>query len=56
MADVNPVSIPMDLNIKLVPNPDNNEPNHSNSYVRLWGVYNSWKIPKDWISAILLTN
>ena len=35
MQDVNPVTVPMDLNIKLTPNPDNNELNCSNSYAKL---------------------
>ena len=37
MADANPVSIPMDPNIKLGPNPDDNKPNRSNSYTKLLG-------------------
>ena len=37
MLDVNSVAMPMDLNIKLVPNPDNNEINHSNSYAKVLG-------------------
>ena len=37
MLDANPTAIPMDLNIKLAPNPDNNELNHSNSFARLLG-------------------
>jgi len=37
MADANPVAVPMDPNVKLRPNPDVNEPNHSNSYVKLLG-------------------
>ena len=37
MQDVNPAAIPMDPNIKLAPNLDNNELNHSNSYAKLLG-------------------
>ena len=37
MQDVNPAAVPMDPNIKLAPNPDNNESNHSNSYAKLLG-------------------
>jgi hypothetical protein len=37
MAKANPVSIPMDPNIKLQPNLDVNELNCSNSYVKLLG-------------------
>ena len=37
MLDVDPVTMPMDPNIKLVPNPDNNKINHSNSYAKLLG-------------------
>ena len=37
MLDANPVIIPMDPNIKLAPNPDNNESNHSNPYAKLLG-------------------
>jgi hypothetical protein len=37
MLDANPVAMPMDPNIKLAPNPDNNELNHSNSYAKLLG-------------------
>ena len=37
MLDVNPITMPMDLNIKLAPNPDNNELNCSNSYAKLLG-------------------
>jgi hypothetical protein len=37
MTEANPVGIPMDPNIKLQENPDANEPNRSNSYVRLLG-------------------
>ena len=35
MLDANHAAIPMDLNIKLAPNPDNNELNCSNSYAKL---------------------
>ena len=37
MQDVNPTTIPMDPNIKLAPNLDNNEFNHRNSYAKLLG-------------------
>ena len=37
MLDANPAAIPMDPNIKLAPNPDNNELNHSNLYAKLLG-------------------
>ena len=37
MADANPITIPMDPNIKLAPTPDDNEPNRSNSYAKLLG-------------------
>jgi len=37
MADTNPVTVPMDPNVKLGPNPDVNEPNHSNPYAKLLG-------------------
>ena len=37
MQDANPATVPMDLNIKLAPNLDNNELNHSNSYAKLLG-------------------
>ena len=37
MLDENPVTMPMDPNIKLVPNLDNNKINHSNSYAKLLG-------------------
>jgi hypothetical protein len=37
MAKANPTGIPMDPNIKLGPNPENNKPNRSNSYARLLG-------------------
>ena len=35
MQDANPATIPMDLNIKLAPNLDNNKLNCSNSYAKL---------------------
>ena len=37
MLDMNPATMPMDLNIKLAPNPDNNELNCSNSFAKLLG-------------------
>ena len=37
MADTNPITVPMDPNLKLSPNPDENEPNKSNSYAKLLG-------------------
>jgi hypothetical protein len=37
MIDANPVGMPMDPNIKLIENPDYNEPNRSNSYAQLLG-------------------
>ena len=37
MQDVNPAAVPMDPNIKLAPNLDNNELNCSNSYAKLLG-------------------
>ena len=37
MLDVNPVSMPMDLNIPIGPNPDGNEGSRSNSYASLLG-------------------
>ena len=37
MQDANTAAIPMDLNIKLAPNPDNNELNRSNSYAKALG-------------------
>jgi hypothetical protein len=37
MLDANPVTILMDTYIKLMVNPDNNEPNRSNSYAKLLG-------------------
>lgn len=38
MYDTNPVAMPMDLNMRLEPNPDsNNGGNRSNSYTRLLG-------------------
>ena len=46
MQDANPAAIPMDPNIKLTPNLDNNELNCSNSS----------QIPHDWISAMQSIN
>jgi hypothetical protein len=37
LENVNPVAMPMDQNMKLMPNPDGNEENRSNSYARLIG-------------------
>ena len=37
MENANPVSTPLDPNIKLEPNTDNNEPNRSNAYASLIG-------------------
>ena len=37
MENLNPVSTPMDLNVKLVPNPDGNKGDHSNSFAQLVG-------------------
>jgi len=37
MLDTNHTNMPMDLNIKFAPNPDNNELNCSNSFARLLG-------------------
>ena len=37
MDDTNPVSMPMDLNIKIQPNPDGNKGNRSNYYAKLLG-------------------
>ena len=37
MSEANPVATPLDLNVKLTPNPDENEPNRSNSYAKLLG-------------------
>jgi hypothetical protein len=37
MTEANPVGTPMDLNMKLEPNPNENELNCSNSYARLLG-------------------
>jgi len=37
MANVNPVGMPMDPNIKLEPNLDNNKLNQSNSFTKLLG-------------------
>jgi hypothetical protein len=38
MADANPVGMPLDPNIKLMPDPENNQPNQSNAYVKLLGT------------------
>src|SRR6266702_6721519 len=35
LSEINSVATPMDPNIKLVPNPDGNEGNRSNSFARL---------------------
>ena len=37
MDDANPVSMPMDLNIKIQPNPDGNKGSRSNYYAKLSG-------------------
>jgi len=37
LSDINSVTTPMDLNIKLEPNPDGNEGNRSNSFAKLLG-------------------
>jgi hypothetical protein len=37
MADENPVEMPLDTQIKLAPNPQNNNPNCSNSYPETTG-------------------
>ena len=37
MENVNPVTMPMDLNMKLKPNPDGNEGSQSNSFAKLLG-------------------
>ena len=37
MLEANPVAMPMDLNIKLAPDLDNNKLNHSNLYAKLLG-------------------
>ena len=37
MYDANPVSMPMDPNIKICPNPDGNEGNKSNYYAKILG-------------------
>ena len=37
LADANPVHMPLDPNIKIVPNPDGSEGNKSNSYAQLLG-------------------
>jgi hypothetical protein len=35
MENETPVGMPLDPHIKLVPNPEDNEPNHSNTFTRL---------------------
>lgn len=37
LSEINSVATPMDLNLKLQPNPDGNEGNRSNSFARLLG-------------------
>jgi hypothetical protein len=37
MENMNPVEVPMDPNVKITKNPEDNEPNHSNSYAKLLG-------------------
>jgi hypothetical protein len=37
MAKANPVGMPLDPNVKLVPNPEDNELNRSNAYAKLLG-------------------
>jgi hypothetical protein len=37
LENVNPMAMPMDLNMKLMPNPDSNEGSQSNSYAQLIG-------------------
>ena len=37
MNDANPIRMPMDPHIQLMPNPDDNEPNRSNSFAKLLG-------------------
>ena len=37
MEKTNPVAMPMDPNMKILPNPDGNEGNKSNSYARFFG-------------------
>jgi hypothetical protein len=37
MVDANPVGMPMDLHLKLEPNPDDNELDQSNSFAKLLG-------------------
>jgi hypothetical protein len=38
MADANPIGMPLDPNIKLVLNPESNQPNQSNAYAKLLGA------------------
>jgi hypothetical protein len=38
MANANPVGMPLDANVKLVPNPEDNELNWSNAYAKLLGA------------------
>jgi hypothetical protein len=38
MADTNPVGMPLDPNIKLAPNPENNQPHWGNAYMKLLGA------------------
>jgi Reverse transcriptase (RNA-dependent DNA polymerase) len=37
MENANLIGMPMDTHLKLEPNPEQNEPNHSNSYAKLLG-------------------
>ena len=37
LTEANPVQMPLDLNNKILPNPDGNEGNRSNSYAQLLG-------------------
>jgi hypothetical protein len=37
MSNANPVGMPMDMNVKLEPNPKANTPNRSNAYAKLLG-------------------
>jgi hypothetical protein len=37
MENANPIGMPLDTHIKLVPNPEDNEPNHSNTFTKLLG-------------------
>ena len=38
MLDVNPITMPINPNIKLAPNPDNNELNLAIHMLNYWGV------------------